>query len=77
VQALAFLDDPGAQRVVLETAQSESLPRAERVQAIALLCESELVEAHEYLQKLATGEDTELRAIAMEALSILQRRHQK
>ena len=77
VRALAFLDDPEAQRVVLETAQSETLTRAERVQAVALLSESELIDAQDYLQKLATGEDAELRAIAMEALRIIQERDRK
>lgn len=77
VQALAFLDAPEAQRIVLETAQSETVPRADRIQAISLLSRSELDEAVQYLTSLATGQDAELKAFAMEALGIWQERSKK
>lgn len=74
VQALAFLDDPVAQEKVLEIAKSEDVPRAERIQAIALLCRTDLRDGVSYLQVLATGDDAELQRYAMEALSIWQDR---
>jgi len=77
IQALAFLDEPDAQRLVLESAQSTTLPRAERIQAVALLCELEIPEAVEYLKALAAGEDAELKAYAIEALAVRQARTSK
>jgi hypothetical protein len=75
IQALAFLDDPEAQKKVLETAQSTDVSREERIQAITLLSQSDLDEAAEYLQSLATGDDPELKGFAMEALAIRQKRN--
>lgn len=74
VQALAFLDDQVAQEKVLQIAKSEDVPRAERIQAIALLCRTDLRDGLGYLQELATGDDAELQRYAMEALSIWQDR---
>lgn len=74
VQALAFLDDPVAQEKVLEIAKSEDVPRADRIQAIVLLCRTDLREGVSYMQELATGDDAELQRYAMEALSIWQDR---
>lgn len=74
IQALAFLDDPEAQKKVLETAQSTELPRPDRIQAIALLSRTDLDEGVSYLQELATGDDHELQKFALEALSIWQKR---
>jgi hypothetical protein len=74
IQALAFMDDPEAQRKVLETARSEQVPKADRIQAIALLAKSNLSESVSYLQELATGDNEELQPYAMEALSAWQDR---
>lgn len=77
IRALAFTDDPGAQRKVLETAQSEDVSRAERVQAITLLSQTNLNECVSYLQDLVLGEDKELKRYAMEALAIWQKRQKE
>lgn len=72
IQALAFMDDPEAQRKVLETAQSMDVPKDHRIQAITLLSRTRLNEAVSYLQELATSDDSELKRYAMEALQIWQ-----
>lgn len=77
IEALAFMDDPEAQEKVLETARSEEVPRADRIQAIVLLSQSDLNEAVSYLQELATGEDHELQQFAIEALGVWQDRKAK
>ena len=69
IEALAFMDDPQAQQTVLDTARSERVSRADRIQAIALLARTDLEEGVEYLNELANGEDEELRAFAIEALA--------
>ncbi len=65
VQALAFMDAPQAQRKVLETAKSEEISRAERVQAILLLSRTDLTEAIGYLQELTIEEDGQFRKYAL------------
>jgi HEAT repeat protein len=74
IQALAFTDDPEAQKLVLDTARSEELPRADRIQAIALLSRTGLDEAVSYLRELATSDDPELQRFAMESLATWQER---
>lgn len=72
IQALAFMDDPVAQQAVLDTAMADYIPREQRVQAVALLCRTRLNDGVAYMQQLATGDDDELRDVAMVALRVWQ-----
>lgn len=74
VQALAFMDSSEAQRKVLESAKSEEISEAERIQAILLLSRTDLTEAIGYLQELTIAEDAQYRKYALESLDAIQER---
>lgn len=77
VQALAYLDDDRAQMAVLDVARSESVPRSQRMRAVALLTRTQLTAGVLYLQELAKGDDSELRDCALAALSAMQQRYRR
>jgi hypothetical protein len=68
VQALAFLEEPEAQKAVLELASDESAREPDRVRAIVLLSRTTLPEAVTYLQTLAEGDNEEFKQFANAAL---------
>jgi hypothetical protein len=72
IHALSALDDPRAQRCVLEAARDEGLPKVERARAIGLLARSKLPEAVEFLKQLASSKESEFASVALDALAAMQ-----
>lgn len=68
VVALAHSPDERAQKRVVEVAKDATLPKNERLRAIALLSMLKVPEAADYLAELAGGEDAELKALAVKAM---------
>jgi hypothetical protein len=73
VHALSVIDEPRAQQGVLDAAKDESMPKAERARAIALLARSTLPAAIEYLKQLASAKDAEFSQLAIDTLAAIQK----